>query len=75
MMPNPLPRGQNLTILSNNFSTNMLVIYDMLGRKVLQKDIRETREEIPVASLARGIYIVTIFNDDRKLFAGKLIIE
>jgi len=75
MMPNPLPRGQNLTILSNNFSTNMLVIYDMLGRKVLQKDISETREEIPAASLARGIYIVTIFNDDKKLFAGKLIIE
>jgi hypothetical protein len=75
IMPNPLPRGQNLTILSNNFSTNTLVVYDMVGRKVLQKEINETREDIPVTNLARGIYVVVIFNDDKKLFAGKLIIE
>ena len=43
--------------------------------KVLQKEISETREDIPVTNLARGIYVVVIFNDDKKLFAGKLIIE
>jgi hypothetical protein len=74
-MPNPLPRGQNLTILSNNFTTNTVVIYDITGRKVLQKEISETREDIPVTKLSRGIYVVVIFNDNKKLFAGKLIIE
>ena len=74
-MPNPLPRGQNLTILSNNFTNNTLVIYDMVGRKVLHKEISETREDIPVTNLARGIYIAVILNDDKKLFTGKLIIE
>ena len=75
MMPNPVPRGQNLSILSNNFTNNTLVIYDMVGRKVLHKEISETREDIPVANLARGVYIVVIFNDNKKLFTGKLIVE
>ncbi|HXL54800.1 MAG TPA: S8 family serine peptidase [Chitinophagaceae bacterium] len=75
MMPNPLPRNQNLTILSNNFTANTLVMYDMMGRKVLQKEISETREDISIAHLVKGMYIVMIFNNNKKLFNGKLLIE
>lgn len=75
MMPNPVRAGQKLTIFSNNADSTALVIYDMVGRKVLQQTIANTREDIPVAQLARGMYLVVIYNNNKKLFTGKLLIE
>jgi len=75
MVPNPVPSGHKLTILSNNSDSSTMVIYDLAGRKVLQQTITETREDIPVAHLARGMYIVVIYNNSKKLFTGKLLAE
>jgi len=74
-MPNPVPHGRKLTILSNNSDSSTVVVYDITGRQVLQKVISETREDIPVSNLTRGIYIVVIYSNKEKLFTGKLLIE
>ena len=74
-MPNPVPYGHNFTILSNSSDSSTVVIYDIVGRKVLQQTITETREDIPVTSLARGMYIVVIYNNNKKMFSQNLLIE
>ena len=75
MFPNPVQRLQPLTILSNNFSLNTLIIYDITGRKVMQKQISNVNENVAVSQLAKGMYIVVIFNGNEKLFTGKLFVE
>jgi hypothetical protein len=75
IMPNPVPYGHNFTILSNSSDSSTVVIYDIAGRKVLQQTITETREDIPVTSLARGMYIVVIYNNNKKIFSQNLLIE
>ncbi|HRI19632.1 MAG TPA: S8 family serine peptidase [Panacibacter sp.] len=75
MYPNPVRQYQSLTILSNNFLTNTLFIYDITGRKVMEKQIINLQENISVAKLAKGMYIVVILNNNEKLFTGKLFIQ
>jgi hypothetical protein len=75
MFPNPVHYSQKLVVLSNNFLENSLQIYDITGRKVLQQQINSTRNEISCLHLARGVYFVVIFNNNQKLFTGKLLIE
>ena len=75
LFPNPVQRFQPLTVLSNNFSANTLIVYDITGRKVLQKELTNLNENVTVSQLAKGIYIVALFNNNKKLFTGKLIIE
>ncbi len=75
MFPNPVQRLQPLTILSNNFSANTLIIYDITGRKVMQKKISNVNENVDVSQLAKGMYIVVIFKGTEKLFTGKLLVE
>ncbi|MEP6847013.1 MAG: S8 family peptidase, partial [Panacibacter sp.] len=75
LMPNPVPRGQNLTILSDNFLKNTLIIYDITGRKVLQQSISGTRSDVAISRLAKGYYIVVIYAENTKNFTGKIIVE
>lgn len=75
LLPNPVRQGQKLTILSNNFIENTLVIVDVTGRKVLQQQISSSRSDINVAALSRGMYFVIVYNEKEKLFSSKLLIH
>ena len=75
MFPNPVRQYQTLTVLSNNFTTNTLQIYDIAGRKVMEKGISNVQENISTARLAKGMYIVVILNNNEKLFTGKLFVQ
>lgn len=75
LMPNPVPQGQNLTMLSDNFFTNTVIIYDMAGRKALQQNINGTRSDINTSRLSKGVYIVMIYSEGSKVFTGKIIIQ
>jgi hypothetical protein len=75
MMPNPLAHGQNLTIISNTTDSGSVVIYDIVGRKVSESVITDSRETVPVQHLAKGVYIVVIYRGGKKSFSGKLLVE
>lgn len=75
LMPNPVPQGQNLTILSDNFFTNTVIIYDIAGRKILQQAINGTRSQINTSRLAKGVYIFVIWSEGLKAFTGKIVIQ
>ncbi|CAN5561425.1 hypothetical protein BH10BAC2_BH10BAC2_33230 [soil metagenome] len=75
LMPNPISQGQNLTILSDNFFTNTVIIYDIAGRKILQQAINGTRSQINTSRLAKGVYILVIWSEGAKAFTGKIVIQ
>jgi hypothetical protein len=75
LLPNPVPRGQNLTILSNNFSTNIANIYDIAGHKILEQSLNGTRTDININRLAKGMYFVVIYSEGAKVFTGKILIQ
>lgn len=45
----------NLTAASTNFS--LMEVFDVLGKKVLQQKLTETKGEVSVVNLASGVYI------------------
>ena len=74
--PNPLPQGQNLSILSSTLINGSLVIYDVLGRKLWQQNLTNTTNVIQTNSLSKGIYFLTVYDDDKqRVFRSKLIVE
>ena len=58
-------------------SFTKIVLYDMLGRKVISEDKLQVTENYSVntQSLSSGIYVVTIKLDNNKSFKKKIIIE
>ena len=68
-MPNPVKQGQKLTILSNTFTTNTLVIFDATGRKVLQQQISGSRSDINITALARE-FILYLFTTKKRNFSA-----
>ena len=70
--PNPV-KGGSFRIMSSARSVKLIHIYDMLGKKVLSKEVR-TNEEIRVDNLNTGIYILKV-EQSGKLATRKLVIE
>ncbi len=61
LYPNPVSNGK-VYITSKNDSDKQIVIFDVLGKKVLQTMI--SSKELNVSSLSPGVYIIKIDEDD-----------
>ncbi len=73
--PNPLPQGQNLSVLSSTLVTGALVIYDVWGRKLLQQEITNANNIIRTNTLSKGVYFIIIYDNKQEVYKGKLIVE
>ena len=73
--PNPVPRNGSFTIVTDNFYTNTLMLFDATGRKVLQQNFNTTRTDIPVSRLARGVYMAIIYTEGVKTYSGKILVN
>jgi hypothetical protein len=69
--PNPVKNG-NLFITSDSNNAKTVVIYDVIGKQVVNTTI--TNQPVNVASLKAGIYVVKIM-EDGKTATRKLVIE
>ncbi len=69
--PNPVKNG-NLFITSDSNNAKAVVIYDIIGKQVVNTTI--TNQPVNVASLKAGIYVVKI-TEDGKTATRKLVIE
>lgn len=70
--PNPITNGQ-LFISSNSSSEKQVIIYNVLGQKMLQAKTNNNAE-INVSQLAKGAYILNI-SEDGKTDSKKLFIQ
>lgn len=56
VFPNPVAPEGRLNVLSNSPEEVVFVLFDVLGKIVLEKNLENPREEIDLSGLARGVY-------------------
>ena len=61
MYPNPVQKNSYITITSSKNMHKDILIYDVLGKEILKKQI--TTNRLNVASLTAGIYIMKVIED------------
>ena len=71
LYPNPVSNGK-VYISSKNDSDKEIIIFDVLGKKVLQTMI--SSKELNVANLSPGVYIIKI-DEDGATAIRKLIVR
>ncbi|CAM2839709.1 T9SS type A sorting domain-containing protein [Flavobacterium frigoris] len=71
LYPNPVTNGK-VYVSTKNDSNKEIIIFDLLGKKVLQTLINS--KELNVSSLTPGVYIIKI-NEENATATRKLIIR
>lgn len=71
LYPNPVSNGK-VYISTKNDSDKNIIIFDVLGKKVLQTTM--TSKELNVAALFPGVYIIKI-SEDQTTATRKLIVK
>jgi hypothetical protein len=74
IVPNPAPDEVKL-ILSNVNENTVFEIYDLIGRKLVEKEITLSGTIIAIGQLASGIYDVRIKSNSNYIFQTKLVKE
>jgi hypothetical protein len=74
VMPVPATKATGINIISPSPLGESIIITDVAGRKVLQKQILYPREFIPTSSLQVGIYFYRIIKNGQKTAGGNIII-
>lgn len=69
----PNPANESITITNNNNEQIQIVVMDYMGKTVLTSNINKT-EHINIGSLASGVYILQIKNQENILSTDKLIV-
>jgi hypothetical protein len=71
LYPNPANSFVNIKGLQEG---NMIRVYDMTGKMILEKKAAESQlMQIDVSGIANGNYQVAVFNNDSRVFTGKLV--
>ena len=71
----PNPATNYVTITSNDGEELAVTLYDLLGRKVLFKELDNTNKNINTSNLSSGTYIVNIQTSNNVRVIKKLIID
>ncbi|MFA9192089.1 T9SS type A sorting domain-containing protein [Flavobacterium sp. FZUC8N2.13] len=72
LYPNPVNSSRIVNISTKNDSDKEIIIFDLLGKKVLQTQL--STRELNVANLIPGVYIIKI-NEGNASATRKLIIR
>ncbi|WP_299054203.1 T9SS type A sorting domain-containing protein [uncultured Polaribacter sp.] len=71
--PNPVTKNQ-LTISSNSTTKKEVVIYNLLGKKVLKTSFYGEKATIDVSSIHSGIYMLRVLEDGKQA-SKKLVVK
>jgi hypothetical protein len=74
IFPNPLPSDQQLRILSKDPESVVIRCWSMEGRKLAEKKIANTSEAFPL-QLSKGIYLIEIINQGKRVLLEKLVVH
>ncbi len=70
----PNPATDNIYLLNNRADAYQIILYDVLGRIVMQQQISGTSNSISIALLPRGFYQYRYLGSDGSISHGKLMI-
>ena len=71
--PNPVSNGK-IYITSKSSQSKDVIIYDVLGKKVLQATLNVNVKELNIATLSPGVYIIKI-KEGEATATRKLIVK
>lgn len=74
IFPNPVSLGESLNVLSRGDNELRFILFDSLGRKVLDYQLIAGFETPPLQKLAAGVYHFVIFDANTKIGQGKLVL-
>ncbi|WP_031428810.1 PQQ-dependent sugar dehydrogenase [Flavimarina sp. Hel_I_48] len=74
LYPNPANGVLNVSLGENEGNVN-LAIFDILGKKVLEKSITSAKSRVNISNLKKGIYFATIESAELRSYTQKLIVK
>lgn len=60
LFPNPITEGSNLKLMSDDIDDTKFILFDLMGKKILEQKITSYLETIKLPLLPKGIYYATI---------------
>lgn len=76
IMPNPLNQFQTLKITSKNKMIKTIIISDPAGRQIYwRSDLNKTEWTIKNIFIQKGLYIITVINNDIKAAVKKVLVN
>ena len=70
----PNPASERFTIEGNYGLPAVLELYDVMGRKVREFEVRSLKFEVDVQGWSRGIYLYRLMDSSGRVMPGKVII-
>jgi len=75
VFPNPIASRGALTIVSESDSEAVFLLFDILGKCVLEKTLDEVGTELPLIGLSPGVYFYKIRQGAGSIGEGKLVLN
>lgn len=72
--PNPAQDCVTLTI-PQNFTNAQLSIYNLTGQLLMQKQIAQPNQQIPITELSNGMYIFVVQNGERVIGRQRMVVN
>jgi hypothetical protein len=70
----PNPFSNSITIeLRRNLENAELLVFDIVGKQILNARITETTSSLNTSALPKGVYLVKIVSGNRIEFVGKIV--
>ena len=73
IFPNPLTQSSMLQIKSE-LTCNVVVIYNVLGKELIRKNITDNKMEMSIGNLSKGLYFIKLFVDDKQ-YTRKILLQ
>ncbi|WP_395052853.1 T9SS type A sorting domain-containing protein [Flavobacterium sp.] len=73
--PNPNNGNFTLSINNDSFEKATLIMYDVLGKKILNQDLFTKETIIKTHNLSKGVYFAKITTSDNEVFTKKIVVE
>ena len=72
--PNPVKKANSIYV-DNNFRASYCQVVDMSGKLIKEQKLRKESEQVALPSLAAGIYVVEVGNEQGEKVVNKLVVE
>ncbi|MEJ6792995.1 MAG: FG-GAP-like repeat-containing protein [Lacinutrix sp.] len=70
----PNPTNGKVTI--NNIKSNTkLIVYNILGRQLLEQVLTPTKNKVDISNYAKGVYLFSLKDEDGKLTTKKVVLQ
>jgi hypothetical protein len=71
--PNPATNFLKLKVFNKKQGKMSLSLFDLTGKKLIQRSLETDDMEIPLTGLAPSVYLIKIFDNDREIKSLKII--